>query len=122
MGYRKFCRQSYFTEEENEEIANKEATLSCNCEEALNYQSLVNKKEFALTAIDTLVGDKAEAGERIDYRVINLLKDFLDAMCDNDINKLSVVYNNGTKIHLKKTAKNEFSVEREKLRKEKITS
>lgn len=120
MGYCKFCGQIHFTEEENEEIANKEATLSCNCEEALNYQSLVNKKEFALTAIDTLVGDKAE--EKIDYRVVNLLKDFLDIMCDNDINKLSVVYNNGTKIHLKKTAKNEFSVEKEKLRKEKITS
>lgn len=110
----RFCGQTAMVEADTEEEAVYEATMRCNCDEALCYQEIRIKAENAGLQMSQMY-----KAENIPEEIISLMYKVIDQMVESRLQKAQLTLPNGQKLQvtLKGTG---FVVEHSQAEKKKV--
>lgn len=95
IGYCRFCGQMTSISPDtpdglDEDQLIERATLSCNCDGAVEYRAAVKRKQKALKNVSALFGDDAPLQKRLSAQVVKLLKDAVELLCDDGMEKMTL--------------------------------
>lgn len=118
----RFCGQMNQVEEGlTKPQAEEQATMTCMCEEALEYQQKKARKDNAKNNVQALFGKDAATQKKCDEKVVNLLNDGVEMIYSGEIAKMTLNLPGGTKATISRNSKGEISVERMETKKQKLT-
>lgn len=110
----RFCGQTAMVEADTEEEALHEATMRCNCDEALRYQEIRTRAEDAGLQMSQMY-----KSENVPEEIISLMYKLIDQMIESKLQKAQLTLPNGQKLQvtLKGTG---FVVEHSQAEKKKV--
>lgn len=112
-----FMGDDDLTEPQAQEIA----TMSCECDEAAEYQKEKNRKENALKNVQKLFGEDAPQDKRIRDDIIKILSAAVEEIYTGGLAKVTLNLRGGVKASISQNAKGEINVERTETKKQKLT-
>ena len=106
-----------------EELAYKtqQATMTCNCTEAVEYQKEKQRKEKAMMNVSALFGENAAPDKRCGEGIVNILKAAVEEIYTGGLAKVTLNLRGGVKASISQNAKGEINVERTETKKQKLT-
>lgn len=120
----RFCGQmmQIQTEEQlTQPQAEEEATMSCNCEAAVEYQKEKQRKEKAMKNVSVLFGEDAAPEKRAGEGIVNILRAAVEEIYSGGLAKVTLNLRGGVKASISQNSKGEINVERTETRKQKLT-
>ena len=120
----RFCGQMVQIET-NKELpqpqAEEQATMTCNCTEAVEYQKERQRKEKAMMNVSALFGENAAPDKRCGEGIVNILKAAVEEIYTGGLAKVTLNLRGGGKASISQNAKGEINVERTETKKQKLT-
>ena len=120
----RFCGQMPQIETDEELTAaqvEEQATMTCNCTEAVEYQKEKQRKEKAIMNVSTLFGENATQDKRCAESIVNILKAAVEEIYTGGLAKVTLNLRGGVKASISQNAKGEINVERTETKKQKLT-
>lgn len=120
----RFCGQMIQIETEEkltEPQAAEQATMSCTCAEAVEYQKEKQRKEKALKNVSVLFGQDAAPEKRVGEEIVNILSAAVEEIYTGGLAKVTLNLRGGVKASVSQNAKGEINVERTETKKQKLT-
>ena len=120
----RFCGQMTEIETDEELTAaqvEEQATMTCNCTEAVEYQKEKQRKEKAIMNVSTLFGENATQDKRCAESIVNILKAAVEEIYTGGLAKVTLNLRGGVKASISQNAKGEINVERTETKKQKLT-
>ena len=113
----RFCGQMVQIESEEkltEPQAEEKATMSCTCEQAVEYQKEKQRKEKAIQNVATLFGEMAAAEKRCGEGIVKLLNAAVEEIYTGGLAKVTLNLRGGSKhqFHKMQRVKSMSSVQR----------
>lgn len=97
-----------------QEQFDKAATLKCTCTQAKEFQKIWTRKQGAMDNVDLLFSTE-------DEDVVGALKNCVDLICENKIEKITMNLYAGVKATISQNSKGEINVEKTVTSKQKLT-
>lgn len=101
--------------------AEEQATMTCNCPEAVEYQKEKQRKEKALKNVSVLFGEDAAPDKRIGEDIVNILRAAVEEIYTGGLAKVTLNLRGGVKASVSQNSKGEINVERTETKKQKLT-
>nr|UWG84008.1 MAG: hypothetical protein [Bacteriophage sp.] len=101
--------------------AEEQATMSCTCEQAVEYQKEKQRKEKAIQNVAALFGEMAAAEKRCGEGIVKLLNAAVEEIYTGGLAKVTLNLRGGVKASISQNAKGEINVERTETKKQKLT-
>lgn len=120
----RFCGQMVQIEAEGkltEAQAEEQATMSCTCEQAVEYQKEKQRKEKAMQNAAALFGEAAAPEKRCGEGIVKILKEAVEEIYTGGLAKVTLNLRGGVKASISQNAKGEINVERTETKKQKLT-
>lgn len=119
----RFCGQMMQVEGENltQPQAEEQATMSCNCERAAEYQKEKLRKEKAMKNVYVLFGEDAAQDKRAGEGIVNILRAAVEEIYSGGLAKVTLNLRGGVKASISQNSKGEINVERIETKKQKLT-
>lgn len=121
----RFCGQMVQIESEEkltEPQAEEKATISCTCEQAVEYQKEKQRKEKAMQNVAALFGEAAAPEKRCGEGIVKILKAAVEEIYTGGLAKVTLnLRGGGVKASISQNAKGEINVERTETKKQKLT-
>jgi hypothetical protein len=120
----RFCGQMVQIEIDKELTqpqAEEQATMTCNCTEAVEYQKEKQRKEKAMMNVSALFGENAAPDKRCGEGIVNILKAAVEEIYTGGLAKVTLNLRGGVKASISQNAKGEINVERTETKKQKLT-
>lgn len=120
----RFCGQmlQFETDEElTKPQAEEQATMTCSCTEAVEYQKEKQRKEKAMMNVSTLFGEDATPDKRCAEGIVNILKAAVEEIYTGGLAKVTLNLRGGVKASISQNSKGEINVERTETKKQKLT-
>jgi hypothetical protein len=120
----RFCGQMVQIETDKELTqpqAEEQATMTCNCTEAVEYQKERQRKEKAMMNVSALFGENAAPDKRCGEGIVNILKAAVEEIYTGGLAKVTLNLRGGVKASISQNAKGEINVERTETKKQKLT-
>lgn len=120
----RFCGQMVQIETDKELTqpqAEEQATMTCNCTEAVEYQKEKQRKEKAMMNVSALFGENVAPDKRCGEGIVNILKAAVEEICTGGLTKVTLNLRRGIKASISQNAKGEINVERTETKKQKLT-
>ena len=119
----RFCGQMVQIEEKlTQPQAEEQATMSCTCEQAVEYQKEKQRKEKAMQNVAALFGEAAAPEKRCSEGIVNILKAAAEEIYTGGLAKVTLnLRGGGVKASISQNAKGEINVERTETKKQKLT-
>ena len=113
----RFCGQMVQIDSEEkltQPQAEEQATMSCTCEQAVEYQKEKQRKEKAMQNVAALFGEAAAPEKRCSEGIVNILKAAVEEIYTLNLR-------GGVKASISQNSKGEINVERTETKKQKLT-
>jgi hypothetical protein len=120
----RFCGQMVQIETDKELTqpqAEEQATMTCNCTEAVEYQKEKQRKEKAMMNVSAFFGENAAPDKRCGEGIVNILKAAVEEIYTGGLAKVTLNLRGGVKASISQNAKGEINVERTETKKQKLT-
>lgn len=120
----RFCGQmvQLDTEEKlTQPQAEEQATMSCTCAEAVEYQKEKQRKEKAMKNVSVLFGEDAAPEKRAGEGIVNILRAAVEEIYTGGLAKVTLNLRGGVKASISQNSKGEINVERTETKKQKLT-
>lgn len=121
----RFCGQMVQIESDEELTkpqAEEQATMTCNCSEAVEYQKEKQRKEKAMMNVSALFGEDAAPDKRCGEGIVNILKAAVEEIYTGGLAKVTLnLRGGGVKASISQNANGEINVERTETKKQKLT-
>lgn len=120
----RFCGQmvQLDTEEQlTQPQAEEQATMSCTCPEAVEYQKEKQRKEKAMKNVSVLFGEDAAPEKRAGEGIVNILRAAVEEIYTGGLAKVTLNLRGGVKASISQNSKGEINVERIETKKQKLT-
>ena len=121
----RFCGQMVQIESDEELTkpqAEEQATMTCNCSEAVEYQKEKQRKEKAMMNVSALFGEDAAPEKRCGEGIVKILKAAVEEIYTGGLAKVTLnLRGGGVKASISQNAKGEINVERTETKKQKLT-
>lgn len=121
----RFCGQMVQIESDEELTkpqAEEQATMTCNCTEAVEYQKEKQRKEKAMMNVSALFGEDAAPEKRCGEGIVKILKAAVEEIYTGGLAKVTLnLRGGGVKASISQNAKGEINVERTETKKQKLT-
>jgi hypothetical protein len=120
----RFCGQMVQIETDKELTqpqAEEQATMTCNCTEAVEYQKEKQRKEKAMMNVSALFGENAAPDKRCGEGIVNILKAAVEEIYTGGLAKVTLNLRGGVKASISQNSKGEINVERTETKKQKLT-
>ena len=120
----RFCGQMVQIETDKELTqpqAEEQATMTCNCTEAVEYQKEKQRKEKALKNVSVLFGQDAAPEKRVGEEIVSILSAAVEEIYTGGLAKVTLNLRGGVKALVSQNAKGEINVERTETKKQKLT-
>lgn len=120
----RFCGQmvQLDTEEKlTQPQAEEQATMSCTCAEAVEYQKEKQRKEKAMKNVSVLFGEDAAPEKRAGEGIVNILRAAVEEIYTGGLAKVTLNLRGGVKASISQNSKGEINVERIETKKQKLT-
>lgn len=119
----RFCGQMMQVEGEDltKPQAEEQATMTCNCSEAAEYQKEKQRKEKAMKNVSVLFGEDATPDKRVGEGIVNILKAAVEEIYTGGLAKVTLNMRGGVKASISQNSKGEINVERIETKKQKLT-
>lgn len=120
----RFCGQmvQIDTEEKlTQPQAEEQATMTCTCTEAVDYQKEKQRKEKAMKNVSALFGDDATPDKRAGEGIVNILRAAVEEIYTGGLAKVTLNMRGGVKASISQNSKGEINVERTETKKQKLT-
>ena len=102
--------------------AEEQATMTCNCTEAVEYQKEKQRKGKAMMNVSALFGENAAPDKRCGEGIVNILKAAVEEIYTGGLAKVTLNLRGGeVKASISQNAKGEINVERTETKKQKLT-
>lgn len=101
--------------------AEEEATMTCNCAGAVEYQKEKMRKEKALKNVSALFGGDAPPDKRAGEGIVNILRAAVEEIYTGGLAKVTLNLRGGVKASISQNSKGEINVERTETKKQKLT-
>ena len=101
--------------------AEEQATMTCNCTDAVEYQKEKQRKEKAMQNVATLFGEAAAPEKRCSEGSVNILKAAVEEIYTGGLAKVTLNLRGGVKASISQNSKGEINVERTETKKQKLT-
>jgi len=108
----RFCGQMVQIETDKELTqpqAEEQATMTCNCTEAVEYQKEKQRKEKAMMNVSALFGENAAPDKRCGEGIVNILKAAVEEIYTGGLAKVTLNLRGGVKASISQNAKGEIS-------------
>lgn len=117
----RFCGQMTQIEADEELTAaqaEEQATMTCNCTEAVEYQKEKQRKEKAMMNVSALFGENAAPDKRCGEGIVNILKAVVEEIYTGGLAKVTLNLRGGSKhqFHRMQRVKSMSSVQRQRNR------
>lgn len=99
----------------------EQATMSCTCEQAVEYQKEKQRKEKAMQNVAALFGEAAAPEKRCSEGIVNILKAAVEEIYTGGLAKVTLNLRGGVKASISQNSKGEINVERTETKKQKLT-
>lgn len=99
----------------------EEATMTCTCEEAREYQKKKLRKERAIKNVQTLFGEEAEETKQVSGKIVDILRAAVEEIYTGELARVTVNLRGGVKGTVSQNGKGEINVERIETKKQKLT-
>lgn len=98
--------------------AEEQATMTCNCTEAVEYQKERQRKEKAMMNVSALFGENAAPDKRCGEDIVNILKAAVEEIYTGGLAKVTLNLRGGSKhqFHRMQRVKSTSSVQRQRNR------
>lgn len=98
--------------------AEEQATMTCNCTEAVEYQKEKQRKEKAMMNVSALFGENAAPDKRCNEGIVNILKAAVEEIYTGGLAKVTLNLRGGSKhqFHRMQRVKSTSSVQRQRNR------
>lgn len=120
----RFCGQmvQLDTEEKlTQPQAEEQATMTCTCPEAVEYQKEKQRKEKAMKNVSVLFGEDAAPEKRAGEGIVNILRAAVEEIYTGGLAKVTLNLRGGVKASISQNSKGEINVERIETKKQKLT-
>lgn len=120
----RFCGQivQIDTEEKlTQAQAEEQATMSCTCQEAVEYQKEKQRKDKAMKNVSVLFGEDAAPEKRCGEGIVEILKAAVEEIYTGGLAKVTLNMRGGVKASISQNSKGEINVERTETKKQKLT-
>lgn len=120
----RFCGQmvQIDTEEKlTQPQAEEQATMTCSCAEAVDYQKEKQRKEKAMKNVSVLFGEDATPDKRAGEGIVNILRAAVEEIYTGGLAKVTLNLRGGVKGSISQNSKGEINVERTETKKQKLT-
>lgn len=120
----RFCGQmvQLDTEEKlTQPQAEEQATMTCTCPEAVEYQKEKQRKEKAMKNVSVLFGEDAAPEKRAGEGIVNILRAVVEEIYTGGLAKVTLNLRGGVKASISQNSKGEINVERIETKKQKLT-
>lgn len=101
--------------------ATEQATMTCNCSEAVEYQKEKQRKERAMKNVSALFGEDAAVEKRAGDGIVEILKAAVEEIYTGGLAKVTLNLRGGVKASVSQNSKGEINVERTETKKQKLT-
>lgn len=101
--------------------AEEQATMSCNCDAAVEYQKEKQRKEKAMKNVSVLFGEDAAPEKRVGEGIVNILRAAVEEIYSGGLAKVTLNLRGGVKASISQNSKGEINVERTETKKQKLT-
>ena len=117
----RFCGQMVQIETDKELTqpqAEEQATMTCNCTEAVEYQKEKQRKEKAMMNVSALFGENAAPDKRCGEGIVNILKAAVEEIYTGGLAKVTLNLRGGPKhqFHRMQRVKSTSNVQRQRNR------
>lgn len=117
----RFCGQMVQIETDKELTqpqAEEQATMTCNCTEAVEYQKEKQRKEKAMMNVSALFGENAAPDKRCGEGIVNILKAAVEEIYTGGLAKVTLNLRGGSKhqFHRMQRVKSMSNVQRQRNR------
>ena len=119
-----FCGQMTQIEADEELTAaqaEEQATMTCNCTDAVEYQKEKQRKEKAMQNVAALFGEAATPDKRCGEGIVKILKAAVEEIYTGGLAKVTLNLRGGVKASISQNSKGEINVERTETKKQKLT-
>lgn len=98
--------------------AEEQATMTCNCTEAVEYQKEKQRKEKAMMNVSALFGENAAQDKRCGEGIVNILKAAVEEIYTGGLAKVTLNLRGGSKhqFHRMQRVKSTSNVQRQRNR------
>lgn len=120
----RFCGQMVQIESEEKLTkpqAEEQATMTCNCMDAVEYQKEKQRKEKAMKNVSVLFGEDALPEKRTSEGIVNILRAAVEEIYTGGLAKVTLNIRGGVKASVSQNGKGEINVERTETKKQKLT-
>ncbi len=120
----RFCGQMTQIEADEELTAaqaEEQATMTCNCPDAVEYQKEKQRKEKAMQNVAALFGEAAAPDKRCGEGIVKILKAAVEEIYTGGLAKVTLNLRGGVKASISQNSKGEINVERTETKKQKLT-
>lgn len=120
----RFCGQMVQIETDKELTqpqAEEQATMTCNCPDAVEYQKERQRKEKAMKNVSVLFGEDASPDKRAGEGIVNILRAAVEEIYSGGLAKVTLNLRGGVKASISQNSKGEINVERTETKKQKLT-
>lgn len=101
--------------------AEEQATMSCNCDAAVEYQKEKQRKEKAMKNVSVLFGEDAAPEKRVGEGIVSILRAAVEEIYSGGLAKVTLNLRGGVKASISQNSKGEINVERTETKKQKLT-
>ena len=111
----RFCGQTQMIQSEETLTApqlEEQATMQCECDEAMVYKEVANRRKVAKKRVEELFGNEAGEFKQSD-KVLKEIVTAVDLVCDKMIKQITVTIRTGLKCRVMLMAKDKIKVVRE---------
>lgn len=120
----RFCGQMIQIDSDSELTkpqAEEQATMICQCMEAVEYQKEKQRKKKALKNVSILFGEDAAPEKRIGEGIVSIMQRAVEEIYSGGLAKVSLNMRGGVKASISQNSKGEINVERIETKKQKLT-
>lgn len=120
----RFCGQMVQIESEEQLTkpqAEEQATMTCNCPDAVEYQKERQRKEKAMKNVSVLFGEDVSPDKRAGEGIVNILRAAVEEIYSGGLAKVTLNLRGGVKASISQNSKGEINVERTETKKQKLT-
>ena len=120
----RFCGQMTQIEVDEELTAaqaEEQATMTCNCPDAVEYQKEKQRKEKAMQNVAALFGEAAAPDKRCGEGIVKILKAAVEEIYTGGLAKVTLNLRGGVKASISQNSKGEINVEHTETKKQKLT-
>lgn len=101
--------------------AEEQATMSCNCDAAVEYQKEKQRKEKAMKNVSVLFGEDAAPEKRVGEGIVSILRAAVEEIYSGGLAKVTLNLRGGVKASISQNSKGEINVESTETKKQKLT-